>query len=133
MVIIFSQAYNSSILLRMDTLCIWVHDWNIRYFLFNLQHYLFNKKVPVTMSETTPGFEHSQLKGITIKNMIVTVVCTASLVITIMGAYNGLKESMTEQRLRQDTQNQLIDLRLKAVEDQQTIIRQQIKEIQDRK
>ena len=85
------------------------------------------------MSETTPGFEHSQLKGITIKNMIVTVVCTASLVVTIMGAYSGLKESMTEQRLRQDTQNQLIDLRLKAVEDQQIIIRQQIKEIQDRK
>lgn len=85
------------------------------------------------MSETTPGFEHSQLKGITIKNMIVTIVCTASLVVTIMGAYTGLKEQIDHQQYRQDTQNQLIDLRLKAVEDQQTLIRQQIKELQERK
>lgn len=65
-----------------------------------------------------PGFEHIALRGITIKNMIVTVVCTATLVITVMN-YKGAIER----------ENALIELRVHTIEDQIQIIQKEISEL----
>lgn len=85
------------------------------------------------MSEPTPGFEHSQLKGITIKNMIVTVVCTATIVASVLGSYNALKNDLIEQRYSQEEQNKILDIRIRVVEDQQKILSQQIRDLQAKK
>lgn len=80
-----------------------------------------------------PGFEHSQLRGITIKNMIVTVACTATLVSGGMGAYFGLKTDMKDIKDNQTTYNKITDLRLKAIEDRQNLLELQIHDLQIRK
>lgn len=80
-----------------------------------------------------PGFEHSQLRGITIKNMIVTIVCTATLVSTMMGAYFGIKSDIKDIRDNQNTYNKITDLRLKAVEDRQNLLELQISDLKNKK
>lgn len=69
--------------------------------------------------EQTVGFEHTQLKGLTIKNMIITITCTASIVITIMSAYSGLK-----------SQNDINDLRIRVTEARVTVLEQNLRELQ---
>jgi len=71
------------------------------------------------MEQTMPGIEHTQLKGLTIKNMIVTIACTTSMVIAVMGAYYGLK-----------SQNDINDLRIRVTEARITVLEQQIREMQ---
>lgn len=124
------QTYYRTFLLRMDTFCIWVYNGIYSIFLFNLRHYLFGQeKNYLAMPESTPGFEHNQLRGITIKNMIVTIVCTATLVTTILTTYFGLKDDMKDIRDNQNTYNKITDLRLKAIEDRQNFFELQISEM----
>lgn len=105
---------------------------DIWHFLFNLRRYLFNQEANIiTMSE--PGFEHSQLRGITIKNMIVTVVCTATIVASVMGTYFGITQKMSDISHTQEQNNQIMDLRIRTLEDQQKLIREQIRDLQNRK
>jgi hypothetical protein len=80
-----------------------------------------------------PGFEHSQLRGITIKNMIVTIVCTATLVSTIMTAYFGIRSDIKDIRDNQNTYDKITDLRLKAIEDRQNLLELQIRQIKDKR
>lgn len=128
------QTNYRTFLLRMDTLCIRVYNGYIRIFLLNLRHYLFGqKKNYITMPESTHGFEHSQLRGITIKNMIVTIVCTATLVSAIMTAYFGIKSDMRDIQANQNTYNKITDLRLKAVEDRENLLEFQITELKELK
>lgn len=128
------QTYYRTFLLRMDTFCIWVYNGIFSIFLFNLRHYLFGKeKNYLVMPESTPGFEHNQLRGITIKNMIVTIVCTATLVTTILTTYFGLKDDMKDIRDNQNTYNKITDLRLKAIEDRQNFFELQISEMKKSK
>jgi len=70
---------------------------------------------------TTQGIEHTQLKGLTIKNMIVTILCTASIVGTILGTFYGLRNDYA-----------LMDLRLKVAEAQITIINQQLSDLRNK-
>lgn len=74
------------------------------------------------MEQTAPGIEHTQLRGLTIKNMIVTIACTASIVVTVMTAYNGLK-----------SQNDINDLRIRVTEARITVLEQQIHEMQQQR
>lgn len=118
----------------MDTLRLWLHDGYVGIFLLTLRHYLFDQKKNIlTMSDTTPGFEHRQLRGITIKNMMVTIVCTASIVISIMTAYFGLRTDMKDIQDNQNTYNKITDLRLKAVEDRQNMLDLEITELKNKK
>jgi len=80
------------------------------------------------MSEV--GFEHNQLRGITIKNMIVTIVCTASIVVSVMTTYFNLKSGQDAIQYTQDKQNIVTDLRLRAIEAQIVVINKQIEELQ---
>jgi len=118
----------------MDKIFVRLLDWYIWHFLFNLRHYLFTeKKNLIAMYEITPGFEHNQIKGITIKNMIVTVVCTASIVASVTTAYFGITNSISSIGYKQEEQNKIIDLRIRTLEDQQKLIREEIRDLQMKK
>lgn len=72
------------------------------------------------------SFEQRQLKGITIKNIIVTIASTASIVATVMGSYFQLRNDILDMRLRQESQNRVTDIRLKVLESQVAVLQHQI-------
>lgn len=77
------------------------------------------------------GIEHRQLKGITIKNMIVTIVCTASIVSSVLTTYFGLKSDIKDISSTQETTNRVNEIRLKLLESQVTLLQQQMHELTD--
>lgn len=85
------------------------------------------------MSETTPGAEHTQIKGFTIKNMVVTVICAMTICTTGLKAYQGIIDKMNDNNANQNTYNKITDLRLKAMEDRQAIIEIQLEALKKAK
>ncbi len=75
------------------------------------------------------AIEHKELKGITVKNMLVTIMSTASIVASVMTTYFNLKTEMTELKDRQETTDRVNEVRLKVLESQVSILQQQIQEI----
>ena len=73
--------------------------------------------------------EHKELKGITVKNLIVTIVSTTSIVASVMTTYFGLKDDIHEVSLRQEAQSRVYEIRLKVLEDEVTVLQQQVNEI----
>lgn len=73
--------------------------------------------------------EHRELKGITVRILIVTIVSTASIVASVMTTYFQLKEDVNNIRLNQETQNRVNDVRLKVLENQVTVLQRQVDEI----
>lgn len=76
------------------------------------------------------GIENQTLKGITIKNMIVTVVCTASIVASVMGTYYSLRDDIKSSTRQSEEHQRINELRLNSLENRQNIIDQQIRELQ---
>ena len=74
------------------------------------------------MTTTSAGIENQELKGITIKNMVVTVLCTASVVSTALFTYYS-----------QQTQNALTNLRIEVVEKRIILLEQQVQELRQAK
>ncbi|SFS48839.1 hypothetical protein [Mucilaginibacter polytrichastri] len=82
------------------------------------------------MNERAPiSIEHTQLRGITVRNVIVTVISTISIVISVMTTYFQLKDDIKDVKSQQETQNRVNDLRLKILEDHVNILQQQIDEL----
>jgi hypothetical protein len=75
------------------------------------------------------AIEHTELKGITIKNMVVTVISTASIVVSVMTAYFGLKNDIREIKSTQETETRINNIRLKMLEGQVTLLQAEITEI----
>ncbi|WP_461451066.1 hypothetical protein [Mucilaginibacter sp.] len=75
------------------------------------------------------AIEHQELKGITIKNIIVTVVSTASIVASVMTTYFNLKNDMSQLRNKQETTDRVNEIRLKVLESEVNILQQQLQEI----
>jgi len=75
------------------------------------------------------AIEHKELKGITVKNIIVNVVSTASIVASVMTTYFNLKNDMNELRNRQETTDRVNEIRLKVLESQVSILQQEVQEI----
>ena len=75
------------------------------------------------------AIEHRELKGITVRNLIVTLVSTASIVASVMTTYFQLKEDVNNIRLNQETQNRVNDVRLKVLENQVAVLQRQVDEI----
>ena len=73
--------------------------------------------------------EHKQLKGITVKNLLLTIASTASIVASVMTTYFQLKDDIHDVKITQETQNRLNDVRLKMLESEITIVQQQVDEI----
>ncbi|HTI58423.1 hypothetical protein [Mucilaginibacter sp.] len=73
--------------------------------------------------------EHRELKGITLKNIIVTVVSTASIVASVMTTYFQLRSDLHDIRQKQEADARVNDLRLKVLESEVSILQQQVDEI----
>lgn len=73
--------------------------------------------------------ENHQLKGITIKNVIVTIVSTASIVVSVMTTYFGLKTDILAIKAAQDTEARVNNLRIKMLESQVALLQKQVSEI----
>ena len=75
--------------------------------------------------------EHKELKGITVKNLVLTIVSTASIVASVMTTYLQLKNDIHDIKLAQETQNRVNDIRLKVLESQVSLLQQQVDEIRN--
>lgn len=78
------------------------------------------------------AIEHKELKGITIKNIIVTIVSTASIVASVMTSYFNLKGDVTELRSKQETTDRINEIRLKLLEGEVAVLQQEVQEIKDK-
>ena len=73
--------------------------------------------------------ENHQLKGITLKNIFVTIVSTASIVASVMTTYFGLKADIATIKSSQETDARINNLRIKVLEDRVTLLQKQVSEI----
>ena len=73
--------------------------------------------------------EHRELKGITVKNLLVTIFSTASIVASVITTYFQLKDDIHDIKIAQETQNRVNDIRLKVLESQIAIVQQQMDEM----
>ena len=89
----------------------------------------FGKKDYYHTLNIMTAIEHQELKGITVKNIIVTIVSTASIVASVMTTYFNLKNDMNQLRDRQETTDRVNEIRLKVLESQVNILQQQVQEI----
>ncbi|MDB5287002.1 MAG: hypothetical protein JWR05_1951 [Mucilaginibacter sp.] len=78
-------------------------------------------------------FEHRELKGITIKNLVVTIISTASIVISVMTTYFQLKGDIRDVRIQQDAQNRINEIRLKVLEGQVALLQREVEQIKTKK
>jgi hypothetical protein len=76
--------------------------------------------------------EHKELKGITLKNLLVTIISTASIVASVMTTYFQLKGDIHDVRISQETQSRVYDIRLRVLETQVTVLQRQVDEIKKR-
>jgi hypothetical protein len=75
------------------------------------------------------AIEHKELKGITVKNLVVTIVSTASIVASVMTTYFNLKDDITEIKNEQSTETRINNVRLKLLEDQIVLLQKEMDEI----
>jgi hypothetical protein len=73
--------------------------------------------------------EHRELKGITIKNLLVTIFSTASIVASVMTSYLQLKSDIHDIKLSQETQNRVYNIRLKVLETQVSVLQREMDEL----
>ncbi|MBK0378578.1 hypothetical protein [Mucilaginibacter segetis] len=78
-------------------------------------------------------FEHRELKGITIKNIVVTIISTASIVVSVMTTYFELKNDIRDVKMQQDAQTRVNEIRLKVLESQVALLQNEIDEIKTTK
>jgi len=75
------------------------------------------------------AIEHQELKGITVRNLVVTVVSTASIVASVMTTYFGLKTDIREIKTTQATDTRINNIRLKMLEDNVALLQKEVDEI----
>ena len=75
------------------------------------------------------AIEHQELKGITVRNLIVTVVSTASIVASVMTTYFGLKTDIKEIKTTQAIDTRINNIRLKILEDNVALLQKEVDEI----
>ena len=73
--------------------------------------------------------EHKELKGITVKNVVVTLISTTSIVASVMTTYFGLKNDISEIKNEQAIETRINNIRLKILEDEVTIMQKQVNEL----
>ena len=74
------------------------------------------------------SIEHQQLKGITIKSLLVTIFSTASIVASVMTSYFQLKDDIHDVKIAQETEARVNNIRLKVLESEVAILQQQVNE-----
>jgi len=79
------------------------------------------------------AIEHREIKGLTLRNLIVTIVSTASIVASVMTTYFQLKDDLKEVKTHQETTERVNELRLKILEGQVSILQQEVEELKQSK
>jgi cell division protein FtsL len=77
--------------------------------------------------------EQHEIRGITLKNITVTIISTISIVVSVMTTYFQLKGDIKDVRSTQETQNRVNEIRLKVLEGEVTILQQEVRELKDNK
>jgi hypothetical protein len=75
------------------------------------------------------SIEHRQLKGITIKNIVVTIISTASIVTSVMASYFQLRSDISGVKVQQEAQNRVNEVRLRVLEGQVTVLQREVEDI----
>ncbi len=75
------------------------------------------------------AIEHRELRGITIKNLVVTIMGTASIVGSIMTTYFGLRSDILEISLSQKTEERINNMRIKVLENEMVLLQREVDEI----
>lgn len=78
------------------------------------------------------AIEHKELKGITIRNLMVTIMGTASIVTSVVTTYLGLRSDIRDLSITQKTDSRIYDLKIKALEDELAIIQDELDELKFR-
>jgi hypothetical protein len=86
-------------------------------------------ETPETIHLIMTAIEHKELKGITVKNIVVTIFSTASIVASVMTTYFNLKSDVSELRSHQETTDRINEIRLKVLESEVNVLQQQVQEI----
>lgn len=73
--------------------------------------------------------EHKELRGITLRNLVVTIVSTASIVASVMTTYFQLKDSIHDVQANQEIQSRVNEIRLKVLESQVAVLQHEVDEI----
>jgi len=79
------------------------------------------------------AIEHKELKGITVKNLVVTIISTASIVVSVMTTYFQLKNDIYYLKTQEETQSRINEIRLKVLESNVTVLQQEVEEIKNKK
>lgn len=74
-------------------------------------------------------FEQRELRGITVKNIFVTIISTASIVASVMASYFQLRGDIHDLTTRQDAQNRVNEVRLKVLESEVTVLQREVEAI----
>ena len=77
--------------------------------------------------------EHREIKGITLKNIVITVLSTISIVMSVMTTYFQLKSDIKDVRSTQEIQSRVNEIRLKVLEGQVAILQQDVNKLKDNK
>jgi hypothetical protein len=73
--------------------------------------------------------EHREIKGITVKNIVVTLISTASIVASVVGTYFQIKADLSTLKNTQETTARVNEVRLKLLESQVASLQVQINEL----
>ncbi|QEC79045.1 hypothetical protein [Mucilaginibacter ginsenosidivorax] len=77
--------------------------------------------------------DQREIRGITLKNITVTIISTVSIVVSVMTTYFQLKGDIRDVRSTQETQNRVNEIRLKVLEGEVAILQQEVRELKDSK
>ncbi|SHM51758.1 hypothetical protein [Mucilaginibacter sp. OK098] len=72
------------------------------------------------------AIENHQIKGITIKNVVVTIISTASIVASVVTTYFGLKADIQSIKSSQETEEKITNLRVTVLENQVTLLQKEM-------
>jgi len=75
------------------------------------------------------AIETQELKGVTVKNLVVTVISTASIVASVMTTYFGLKGDISQIKSSQDTETRISNIRIKILEDNVALLQKEVDQI----
>lgn len=80
---------------------------------------------------TEIGSEHQIIKDYTVKNLIITIISTATIVGSVMSTYFNLKSNISDVQNHQETTERVNEIRLKVLEGEVSLMQQQIAEFKD--
>lgn len=82
------------------------------------------------MDEISRGIEYTEVKGVNIRNAVITIVCTGSIVCSVCMSYFGLKGDISDIRKDQTTSDRIVDVRIRALEVQISLLQSRVEDME---